>query len=340
VAGRADGLPETVTPPTVINRWASVRLATMPRRTSSASSLRRVGTLGLFFEGRPQPIHDGISKVGGLGRIGGLEGGEERIDGRIIHGGHYPHPRRQDVPLLPIRDVNPTLIRPLVTWAIIGVNVAVLAVVQPSASPAADEFAYRNAAIACELTTGAPLDTFEIGSGVCLDRRQGDQPFPNKNVWLAVVVSMFLHAGFAHILFNMWSMWIFGNNVEEAYGHLAFALFYVAAGIAATAGFVLLEPETTVPLVGASGAIAGVMGAYLILFPRHLVLTLVFIRAVAIPSVAYLGLWFASQFLFVGEASGIAWQAHVAGFVFGAAVTLLLRDRLLARVGGVPAAAY
>ena len=242
--------------------------------------------------------------------------------------------------MLPIRDVNPTLIRPLVTWAIIGVNVAVLALVQPSASPAADEFAYRNAAIACELTTGAPLDTFEIGSGVCLDRRQGDQPFPNKNVWLAVVVSMFLHAGFAHILFNMWSMWIFGNNVEEAYGHLAFALFYVAAGIAATAGFVLLEPETTVPLVGASGAIAGVMGAYLILFPRHLVLTLVFIRAVAIPSVAYLGLWFASQFLFVGEASGIAWQAHVAGFVFGAAVTLLLRDRLLARVGGVPAAAY
>ena len=140
-------------------------------------------------------------------------------------------------------------------------------VIQPDSSPAADEFAYRNAAIACELTTGDPVDIFEINSGTCLERSQGEQPFPDKNVWLAVLVSMFLHAGIAHILFNMWSMWIFGNNVEEAYGHLAFALFYVAAGVAATAGFVILEPDTTVPLVGASGAIAGVMGAYLVLFP-------------------------------------------------------------------------
>ena len=235
--------------------------------------------------------------------------------------------------MLPIRDVNPTLIRPLVTWAIIALNALVFFVIQPDSSPAADEFAYRNAAIACELTTGDPVDIFEINSGTCLERSQGEQPFPDKNVWLAVLVSMFLHAGIAHILFNMWSMWIFGNNVEEAYGHLAFALFYVAAGVAATAGFVILEPDTTVPLVGASGAIAGVMGAYLVLFPRHQILTLIFIRAVAIPSVAFLGLWFASQFLLVGDASGIAWQAHVAGFAFGVLVTLPLRERLLGRAG-------
>jgi hypothetical protein len=86
-------------------------------------------------------------------------------------------------------------------------------------------------------------------------------------------------------------------------------------------------------------AIAGVMGAYLVLFPRHLILTLVFVRAVTIPAVAFLGLWFASQFLFAGETSGIAWQAHVAGFLFGAVVTVPLRDRLLARVG-VPAEVY
>jgi membrane associated rhomboid family serine protease len=239
--------------------------------------------------------------------------------------------------LLPIRDVNPTLIRPLVTWAIIALNVVVIAVIQPQGFPAADEFAYRNAAIACELTTGEPLEFFEINSGACIERDGGDAPFPDKNVWLAVVWSMFLHAGFAHILFNMWSMWIFGNNVEEAFGHLAFAIFYLAAGIVATLGFVLLQPATTVPLVGASGAIAGVMGAYLVLFPRHLVLTLILVRAVAIPAVAFLAIWFLSQFLFAGGDSGIAWEAHVAGFLFGVLVTMPIRERLLARVGALPA---
>ena len=239
--------------------------------------------------------------------------------------------------MLPIRDVNPTLIRPLITWAIIGLNVLVFLVIQPQESPAADEFAYRNAAIACELTTGQPLDFFEINSGVCVERTQGEQPVRDKNVWLAVISSMFLHAGLAHILFNMWSMWIFGNNVEEAFGHIAFALFYLAAGAVATAGFVVLQPDATVPLVGASGAIAGVMGAYLVLFPKHLILTLILIRAVAIPAVGFLVIWFLSQFLFAGGDSGIAWQAHVAGFAFGVLVTLPVRERLLDRIGALPA---
>jgi membrane associated rhomboid family serine protease len=239
--------------------------------------------------------------------------------------------------LLPIRDVNPTLIRPLVTWVIVGLNVVVFAFVQPQESPEADEFAYRTAAIACELTTGDALDWFEINTGACVERDQGEAPFPDKNVWLAVVWSMFLHAGFAHILFNMWSLWIFGNNVEEAFGHALFAAFYLAAGIVATLGFVVSQPDTTVPLVGASGAIAGVMGAYLVLFPRHQVLTLIVIRAVAIPAVAFLALWFFSQFLFAGDASGIAWEAHVAGFIFGVVVTLPIRERLLDRIGALPA---
>ena len=103
-----------------------------------------------------------------------------------------------------------------------------------------------------------------------------------------------------------------------------------------TAGFVLAEPSTTVPLIGASGAIAGVMGSYLVLFPRHQVLTLIFVRAVAIPATIFLGLWFLSQFLLVGGGSGIAWQAHVAGFAFGALITLPVRERLLARIGALP----
>jgi membrane associated rhomboid family serine protease len=238
--------------------------------------------------------------------------------------------------LLPIRDVNPTFIRPLVTWAIVAVNVFVFFVIQPQESPEADEFAYRYAAIACELTTGDPLEYFEANSGACLERHQDEEIFPGKSIWFSVVASMFLHGGIAHILFNLWSLWIFGNNVEEAFGHRLYLLFYLAAGAAATAGFVLAEPDTTVPLIGASGAIAGVMGAYLVLFPRHQVLTLIFFRAVGIPAVVFLGLWFFSQFLLVGADSGIAWQAHVAGFVFGALITLPLRERFLERIGALP----
>lgn len=238
--------------------------------------------------------------------------------------------------MFPIRDVNPTRIRPLVTLALVAANAVVFLLVQPQESPAADEFAYRNAAIACEITTGEPLDFAEIRGDLCAERELDVQPFPDKNVYLAVLVSLFLHAGLAHIAFNMWSLWIFGNNVEEAFGHLGYAAFYLAAGLAATVGFIAANPDTTVPLVGASGAIAGVMGAYLVLFPRHRVLTLIFFYVVAIPAVTFLGLWFLSQFLFAGEESGIAWEAHVAGFAFGVLVALPLRRRMLARVDGDP----
>jgi len=232
--------------------------------------------------------------------------------------------------LLPLRDVNPTRARPIITWAIIvGCAVVFFALQPPSGSQEEIEFLYERAAIACELTTGTPLDLDEINGEFCLDA-PSDPYFSNKNIWLAAGVSMFLHGGIAHLLFNMWSLWIFGNNVEEAFGPLAYLLFYGASGVAATAGFVWANPDTTVPLVGASGAIAGVMGAYLVLFPRHLVLTLVFFWIVAVPAVVFLGIWFVSQFLFVDPAAGIAWEAHVAGFVFGVLVALPLRRRLLA----------
>jgi len=228
--------------------------------------------------------------------------------------------------MLPIRDVNPTAIRPLVTWAIIALNVFVFFGIQPQESPAADEFAYRNAAIACEITTGDALEAREIRTGACFD---GPAPavFPDKSVPASVLVSMFLHAGLAHLAFNMWSLWIFGNNVEEAFGPIGYGMIYLLSGLAATFGFVALNPDLTVPLVGASGAIAGVMGSYLVLFPRHQIMTLVFIRIVAIPAIFFLGFWFFSQFLI--QDGGVAWEAHVAGFVFGVVVTLPFRSRLL-----------
>ena len=233
--------------------------------------------------------------------------------------------------MFPIRDVNPTRIRPVVTWGLIAVNVFVYFGLQPQESAeAAGEFAYERAAIACEILTGDPLDWQEI-NGPCIEDPLGNQPFPGKDVRLAVLVSMFLHGGIAHLLFNMWSLWIFGNNVEDAFGTIWYLIFYLTAGLAATIGFVALNADTTVPLVGASGAIAGVMGAYLVLFPRHQVMTLIFVRIVAIPAVVFLGFWLVSQFFLAGGDSGIAWEAHVAGFLFGAAVTLPFRGVLLRR---------
>ena len=232
--------------------------------------------------------------------------------------------------MIPIRDVNPTRNRPLVTWGLIAASILVYFLVQPA--PGTDdeeEFLYEQAAIACELTTGDPLDATERDTGVCLETRLAEQRYPDKNVWLSVGFSMFLHGGLAHLFFNMWSLWIFGNNVEEAFGPLAYALLYAVTGVAATAGFALANQGSTIPLVGASGAIAGVMGAYLVLFPRHLVMTLVFFRIVALPAIFFLGLWFGSQFLLVDAASGIAWEAHVAGFLAGAGLTLPFRRRLL-----------
>lgn len=233
--------------------------------------------------------------------------------------------------MLPIRDINPTAIRPLITWGLIALCAAIFFLVQPQEVDESNRFVYRHAAIACEITTGVPLDLDEIRSGVCRDGGGPGVVFPDKSIWQSILNSIFLHGSIAHLLFNMWSLWIFGNNVEEAFGHVGYLLFFVATGIAATFGFVVLNPSLTIPLVGASGAIAGVMGAYIVLFPTHRVLTLIFFRVVAIRSVWFLGIWFISQFFMAGEESSIAWEAHVAGFLAGAIIALPFREALLSR---------
>jgi membrane associated rhomboid family serine protease len=237
--------------------------------------------------------------------------------------------------LLPIRDLNPTRITPIITIALILANAVVFFLWQPEVeSTEGEEFLYENAAIACELTTGDPLSAQEIRSGRC-EEAPGDSVFPDKNVLLSAAVSMFLHGGLFHLLGNMWFLWIFGNNVEEAFGSLGYLGLYLAAGLTATAGFVIANPNSTEPLVGASGAIAGVLGAYLVLFPTHQVLSLFFIFFVPIPAVIFLGLWLISQFGI--QNVQVAWEAHVVGFVFGVIVTLPLRQFLLNRVAALHA---
>jgi membrane associated rhomboid family serine protease len=233
--------------------------------------------------------------------------------------------------VFPIYDLNPTRTRPLVTIALIVANVLVFFAWQPSGGSADEiEFLYERATIACEVTTGDPLSAREVFTGACSSSPDDRALFPDKSVPLSVVTSMFLHGGLLHLAGNMWFLWVFGNNVEEAFGRARYAALYIAAGIVATLAFVLLNAGSTQPLVGASGAIAGVLGAYLVLYPRRPVLSLVFVAVLPVPAALFLGIWLLAQFA-VGD-SGVAWESHVAGFLFGMLVTAVVREPLARRL--------
>jgi membrane associated rhomboid family serine protease len=141
---------------------------------------------------------------------------------------------------------------------------------------------------------------------------------------------MFLHGGWLHLGGNMLFLWVFGNNIEDRMGSGPYLGFYLLAGLAAAAAHIAVQPDSTVPVVGASGAVAGVMGAYLVLFPNVRIRSLFFFFFILfrdVPAKWLLGFWFVSQF-FINPADGVAWVAHVGGFAFGALVALVLRDRL------------
>jgi len=212
--------------------------------------------------------------------------------------------------MLPLRDELPASRTPVVTRAIIIANVT---------------------AFVFELSLGHGLGEFVRGWGLVPVRLAGVFAGMESPVAPAgsVLVSMFLHAGWVHLIGNMWYLWIFGDNVEDRMGRVGFLLFYLSSGFASAALHVAINPWSTVPTVGASGAIAGVLGAYLVLYPRARVITLVpiffFIQIVPLPAIFVLGFWFVVQF-FAGALSlaggggsggGVAFWAHVGGFVFG-----------------------
>ncbi len=148
-----------------------------------------------------------------------------------------------------------------------------------------------------------------------------------------LVTSMFLHYGFLHIAGNMLFLWIFGDNVEDFFGHIAYLFFYLVCGVGAGLLHVLFNLQSSIPAVGASGAISGVMGAYMLLHPRARILTLVFIFPLPVPAVIFLGLWYVMQFvsginaLGGGPSGGVAWWAHIGGFLLGMLLTTLARRR-------------
>lgn len=237
--------------------------------------------------------------------------------------------------MIPLRDLNPTRVRPVVTLGLIAVNIFVwIAFQQHDTAQQETDFLYERAVIACEVTTGSPLTLAEASSGRCVSG-DGSGFFADKNVYLAAFTSLFLHGSALHLFGNMWFLWVFGNNVEEAYGRIAYLALYLAAGLGATAGFIVFNANDTTPLVGASGAIAGVLGSYAVLFPRHQVLSLVFVFFVPIPAMIFLAIWFFSQFAF--NQPGVAWQAHVAGFIIGLGITAMLRTPLTRRLRKIQA---
>src|SRR5437870_10861553 len=210
--------------------------------------------------------------------------------------------------MIPLRDENPTTLTPVVTVSLIVLNCLVF-LYQLSLGPAEERFILSYAAV--------PAEWFLPGTVV------GDPAVPSA---LTVLTSMFLHAGFMHLGGNMLYLWIFGNNIEDVMGHGRFVLFYLLCGVAAVFGHAITAPDSTVPMIGASGAIPGVLGAYLLLFPRARVRVLFFfgffIRTIYVPAAIVLGLWivlqvFNAAFNLGGEGGGVAWFAHVGGFRAG-----------------------
>jgi len=254
--------------------------------------------------------------------------------------------------VIPIRDVNPTTRTSWITLALIAANVVVFLLWQPTLGANSETrtffFFYCHALVPWEITHQTTLAEGGAAAREAIEADLGPQlrpgvgaalqqelqrRCPEKDVNLSIPVSMFLHGGWLHIAGNMLFLWIFGNNVEDRLKRPLFIAFYFLGGLAATALQLAFGPNSTIPNVGASGAIAAVLGAYLVLFPRARVYTIViffFITAIELPAVAVLGFWFVLQ-LFSGvgglgadvNGGGVAYWAHVGGFAFGAAVTWL-----------------
>jgi membrane associated rhomboid family serine protease len=232
--------------------------------------------------------------------------------------------------VFPIRDDNPHFLTPYVTYGLIAVNALCWLLVQGmGAEPALSE-----SVCLLGLTPGDLLNTLPANSNVQIGPQTWCE-IGDSSSFYTVLTSMFMHGGWMHIIGNMWFLWIFGNNIEDSMGHGRFLAFYLLCGLAAAAGQTIADPDSAIPMVGASGAIGGVMGAYVVLYPRvhvHMLIFLgFFVTVIAVPAIFMLGYWFLMQVLggfgSVGqEGGGTAFWAHVGGFAAGAALIFLFKD--------------
>src|SRR5215467_4122771 len=249
--------------------------------------------------------------------------------------------------VIPVHDVNPVRRTPWVTYALVAINVVVFLLTpaalgtlaaRPGPSALCHQAAFydRYAAIPRELTTGRQLRL--VPNGVAVRSPHGvacvvHRPAYHKSPPLSVLWSMFLHEGWLHLLGNMLFLVVFGNNVEDRMRKLPFLLFYLACGYASAYGFALANPHSVTPLIGASGAIVGVLVAYLVLYPRARVWSLVpvlFFIPLRLPAWLVLGLWFLLQWAYTAgyaifQGGSVAYLAHVLGFLLGVVVALVMR---------------
>jgi membrane associated rhomboid family serine protease len=235
--------------------------------------------------------------------------------------------------MFPYRDDNPTVLTPVATFALILANVAAWALLQGLGT----EPDLPRSVCTLGLIPGELLGQVEPGTRVQLGPSTACV-LTGTSTWYTVVTSMFLHGGWLHLIGNMWFLWVFGNNVEDSMGHIRYVLFYLLCGVAAATAQILINPASTIPMVGASGAISGIMGAYIVLYPRVRVHMLVFlgffITTIAVPAWVMLGYWFLLQLLggvpsLGSERGGVAFWAHAGGFVAGMVLIFLFRDRKL-----------
>ena len=233
--------------------------------------------------------------------------------------------------MIPLRDDNPTHGPAILTAVLIAVSAYVFFFVQPSGQSDSARFLYANATIPCEVTTFEPLDRNEISGAPCARDQNVSPFFGEKNIPQSLFASMFMHANLIHLASNMWILWIFGNNIEDRMGRLRYLVFYFGTGLAASAAHIAFNPSSTIPVIGASGAIAGVMGAYLIVFPSARVISIIpplFFLPFRVPAVIFLLLWLFAQFSISVNDPQVAWIAHVGGFVAGALYALRARRSL------------
>lgn len=236
--------------------------------------------------------------------------------------------------LFPIGDDDRKLSGPaFVTGAflLINIGVFVLQLLFP-------ELIYGYSTIPAEITTGqdlvnsAPADA-RVSDLSQLPQRPGPTP-----IYLTLLTSMFMHGGFGHLFGNMLYLWIFGDNVEHRFGHGAFLAFYLVSGLIASAAQIALDPDSVIPSLGASGAISGVLGAYLVLFPRNRVHAIFLFTVVSVPAIVAIGLWILFQFVNgVGaiaateQTGGVAYGAHIGGFFAGVVLAFILRQTIRER---------
>ncbi|MEQ1827996.1 MAG: rhomboid family intramembrane serine protease [Pirellula sp.] len=232
----------------------------------------------------------------------------------------------------PISDDDKEVTSPaFVTYGLLAANV-VLFLIQMS-NPA---FTYGWSVIPREITTGVDLVEPQLIDVAGQGQAEVPQAPGPPIIWITLLTSMFMHGGFGHIAGNMLYLWIFGNNVENRFGHGWFLIFYLTAGLMGSLSQIAIAPSSVIPNLGASGAIAGVMGAYLVLFPHNRINAVFLYHVITVPAIVVLGMWIAMQFVsgfgsiasMTGSTGGVAYLAHIGGFVAGVAAAVACRMQL------------